>query len=127
MNGGGKPAVIDATWTCLDFSAVNLNGFNYKTGRQLYTFPKFQGATPSRDFPVYGTVTLQLTPDNTFAVITDKYNFEMHPWTQQPRRNILTIMGNIYANPNPFMHGTPYPIIFYNTVPVPQITASGSP
>ena len=125
MNGGGKPAVVDAT--CLDFSAVNPNTFDRKTGRQLYTFPKFHGVTPSQDFLVYGTVTLQLTPDGTFGVVTDTYNFEMHPWTQQPRRNILTIIGNIYVNPNPFMHGTPYPIIFYNTVPVLQITPSGGP
>lgn len=35
MNGGGKPAVVGAMR--LDFSAVNPNGFNRKTGRQLYT------------------------------------------------------------------------------------------
>jgi hypothetical protein len=43
----------------------------------------------------------------------------MHSWADQPIRNIQTMIGNVIANPNPFTHGTPYQIIFYNSVPLP--------
>jgi hypothetical protein len=112
-NGNGTPLMVIAG--NLDFSGVNPNGFNPATGNQPYRFP-----ATGPDFPVYGTVTLHQNPGtDTFRVLPDNYGFEMHSWTAQPVRNVLTLAGAAVATRGGTSSGTPYDIIFFGVVDLP--------
>ncbi len=107
-NGNGVPVVVTAG--LYDFTTMNPNGFNPRTGRELFTFP-----ITNADFYVNGTVTLQRNPGgDTFRVLTDTYDFDMHSWTSQPIRNTATLIGQAVAG-----QGTPYQIIFVGKLPIP--------
>jgi len=60
-----------------------------------------------------------LMSDGTFGVLTDTYNFEMHPWTQQPGRNYLGDHREYQRKPQSIYAWHPLSNNFYNTVPVP--------
>jgi len=111
-NGGGVPIQVDAQQ--YDFSAVNPNGF--VNGRQPYTFP----SKTSADFLVNGTITLQLgSGGQTFRVLNDRYDFDMHSWTAQPFRNLATLGANVIANPTGSSSAQPFDIIFRGNLPLP--------
>jgi hypothetical protein len=107
-HGNGVPIVVDSIW--YDFTGMNPNGFNPVSGRELYTFP-----LTSSEFRVNGTITLQRNSGgDSFRVLPDVYDFEMHPWTSQPFRNVATLIGQAVAG-----QGTPFKIIFNFSVPIP--------
>ncbi len=113
-NGGGVPVQVDAQQ--YDFSKVNPSGFNSR-GLQTYTFP----SKTSSDFLVNGTVTLQLgSGGQTFHVLPDTYDFDMHSWTAQPFRNLATLGANVIANPTGSSSAQPFQIIFRGNLPLPQ-------
>jgi RHS repeat-associated protein len=112
--GNGIPMVVDPS--SYDFSNVDPNRFDPNTNSQSYTFPKFDGILPSDDFLVNGTVTVKLDKGSqSFTVQPDRYDFDMHSWSDQSVRNIETIIGNILADPAG-NDGVPYQIIFDGSI-----------
>jgi hypothetical protein len=120
-NGNGTPLMVIAG--NLDFSGANPNGFNPTTGRQPFQFPASSG-----DFYIYGTVTLQRNPGgDTFRVLNDTYDFDMHSWTRQPVRNVATLLGEAVATRAGTSSGTPYQIIFFGNLDIPKPPPPPSP
>jgi len=104
-SGRGVPIVVSASK--YNFSRVKRAGFNPATRRQTYTFPR-----GSRDWRVLGTVTLQENRGGqSFRVLSDTYDFEMHPWGESPVRNVATIGARALAG-----EGTSFKIIFLGNI-----------
>ena len=40
-----------------------------------------------------GNITLNKVSDNTYTVVSDKYDFDIHDWDREPMRNVATMIG----------------------------------
>lgn len=110
-NGNGIPITVYAP--AMNFGGVKAKDFDSR-GRLTYTFPK-----TSKEFYVYGTVSLQLNPDGkSFRVLNDRYDFDMHSWWDQSIRNLATVAGSAIANPAGKARVDSYDIVFMGDIPI---------
>lgn len=86
--GDGSPITVDADKIDLNF--VDVSKLKMNEFEDVQTF----GRNP-QGF-VYGGIRVKRIGNNQVTIKRDEYNFEMHSWLEEPKRNIETLLGRAY-------------------------------